>query len=64
MFDMFRGNDHGIGSLEGGEPQSSVTWASSPGLRVKVASTGFYAPPGSRPRPSSPLESGRARSGS
>ena len=45
MFDMFRGNDHGIGSLEGGEPQSSVTRASSPGLRVKVASTGFYAPP-------------------
>jgi 3-oxoacyl-[acyl-carrier-protein] synthase-3 len=45
MFDMFRGNDHGIGSLEAAEPQSSVTRASTPGLRVKVASTGFYAPP-------------------
>ena len=44
MFDMFRGNDHGIGSLEAAE-QSSVARASSPGLRVKVASTGFYAPP-------------------
>ena len=45
MFDMFRGDDHGIGIVEAGEPQSSVTGASSPGLRVKVASTGFYAPP-------------------
>jgi 3-oxoacyl-[acyl-carrier-protein] synthase III len=45
MFDAFRGNDHGIGSFETGEPRPSVTRASSPGLRVKVASTGFYAPP-------------------
>jgi 3-oxoacyl-[acyl-carrier-protein] synthase III len=45
MFDSFRGNDYGIGSFEAGEPRSSVTRASSPALRVKVASTGFYAPP-------------------
>ena len=45
MFDLFRGNNDGIGRCEAGEPQSSVTRTSSPGLRVKVASTGFYAPP-------------------
>jgi 3-oxoacyl-[acyl-carrier-protein] synthase-3 len=45
MFDLFRGNDDGIGSCEAGEPQSRVTRTPSPGLRVKVAATGFYAPP-------------------
>jgi 3-oxoacyl-[acyl-carrier-protein] synthase III len=45
MFDLFRGNDDAVGSVEAGEPQSSPTGALSTGLRVKVASTGFYAPP-------------------
>lgn len=45
MFDLFRGNDDGIGGCEAGEPQSSVNRTSAPGLRVKVAATGFYAPP-------------------
>lgn len=50
MFDLLRGNDNGVGSVESGESQCgesqySVTRAPSPGLRVKVASTGFYAPP-------------------
>jgi len=45
MFDLFRGNDDGIGSCEADEPQSRVTRTPSPGLRVKVAATGFYAPP-------------------
>ncbi len=50
MLDLFRSNDHTgggaeTGSFEVAEPQPHIVNASSPGLRVKVASTAFYAPP-------------------
>ncbi len=50
MLDLFRGNDHtgwgaGNGSIEVAEPQPRIVNTPSPGLRVKVASTAFYAPP-------------------
>jgi len=50
MFDMFRGRDNAggepaKGGTEGAQATPSTARASSPALRVKVASTGFYAPP-------------------
>jgi 3-oxoacyl-[acyl-carrier-protein] synthase-3 len=50
MFDMFRGRDNAggepaTGGTEAAQATPSTARASSPALRVKVASTGFYAPP-------------------
>jgi 3-oxoacyl-[acyl-carrier-protein] synthase-3 len=50
MFDMFHGNDHagwgsGAGSMEAAAPRPSIVRTSGPALRVKIASTAFYAPP-------------------
>jgi len=47
---MFRGNDQdgwgsATGSMEVAEPQARIVDTSYPALRVKVASTAFYAPP-------------------
>jgi len=50
MFDLFRSTDEGgwggaSGSREVAEPKPSIAKVSSRALRVKVASTAFYAPP-------------------
>jgi 3-oxoacyl-[acyl-carrier-protein] synthase-3 len=45
MFDLFRGNDNGVGSIEVDEAQPIVAKASPPALKVKVASAALYAPP-------------------
>jgi 3-Oxoacyl-[acyl-carrier-protein (ACP)] synthase III len=50
MFGMFDGNGQtgsrsGIGVLEGPAPRTRIVKSTGPSLRVKVASTAFYAPP-------------------
>jgi 3-oxoacyl-[acyl-carrier-protein] synthase-3 len=50
MFGMFDGNGQtgsrsGIGVLEGPAPRTRIVKSAGPSLRVKVASTAFYAPP-------------------
>ena len=50
MFDLFRGSDgsgseSSWGSIAAAEPKPAMATASSRALKVKIASTGFYAPP-------------------
>ena len=69
MLYLFRGKDGAdrestTGTIEAAEPQGRNLEGPCPALRVKVASTAFYAPPAWKPRPSSHLESDAPRTGS
>ena len=45
MFDLVRSYDGGARGFEAGEPQAGVAGGAPRALRVKIASTAFYAPP-------------------